>query len=245
MDTLYGFSVYLEPSYLFKGLKNSWDFKDIKFSIKENKIEVGFNHSNQEEQARNLVNLYIDFWAYGHEKNLATQFDHSWKLKEGAKLHQQHLDSKANTVPRVLTHTLLRGLTYHVSKKIDSSSFTNLVEDVHKILENESLAKVFKYFNEEVLDNERPLPGVYKIIEELSHSLGKIYGINKKENQIGKLASIAGETKSYIKDIIQTTQPVRHARTKATRKLTDKECVARTKILTEVYIKHLKSLKNK
>jgi hypothetical protein len=127
------------------------------------------------------------------------------------------------------TKVTIRGMARIVSPDFDSSRVSNSSALVRKSLRNKALAKALIYFSEEVVDDDRPLYGVYKALEELCHAAGG------QE----KLAQLASQTKKYVNDVMQTTQTTRHARPQAAQVLSDAECRERARILIEAYAKSI------
>jgi len=91
------------------------------------------------------------------------------------------------------------------------------------------LAKALRYFSEELLDDDRPLYGVYKVLEAICHAVGGW----------GKLAQLVNKPEKYVSDVRETTQLTRHARTQARQLLSDQECYACARILIDVFAKSI------
>jgi len=109
----------------------------------------------------------------------------------------------------------------------DSASFTNDSTLANKILADATLRDALKYYADEVLDAERPLYGIYKAIEVITDKLGK--------NGRRDLAAMIGEGKSYVDDLMETTQLTRHAVTSARHRISEDTCRQRAHRLIEAY----------
>ena len=110
-------------------------------------------------------------------------------------------------------------------------SVLNNTEMVKKCIKDRSLSKALRLYAEEVAEERRSLYGIYKIIEELAANLREVGGGDGSQ-LLGKLA---GHSKKYIKDLKQSTQHKRHARTQARKVLSEEECRKRVKIIIEAY----------
>jgi hypothetical protein len=114
----------------------------------------------------------------------------------------------------------------------DSASPANDTSMVNKALKDKTLKNALHYFSEEVVDDDRPLYGVYKALEVIAHHLGRRDGWRQ-------LGVLAGQNEAFVTDIRQTTQLQRHAVTSAHRRLTDDECKELAKILIHAYANSL------
>lgn len=131
-------------------------------------------------------------------------------------------DIRVNTVT-------MKGSGFIVSAGFDSAKLSSYSTQVSKSQKNPALAKALMYFSEEVVDSDRPLYGVYKALEELSHTLGGR----------DKLAALVNRPEKYVGDVMETTQHTRHARTQSRQLLSDAECRERARVLIEAYEKSI------
>jgi hypothetical protein len=97
-----------------------------------------------------------------------------------------------------------------------------------------ALESAILYYSKEVVDDDRPLYGVYKALEAMIDHLGQ----NQSDGRRA-LARLAGQPRSFIDDVIQTTQVRRHHGTTGTRRLTDEECRQRAKLLIDIFARSL------
>ncbi len=94
------------------------------------------------------------------------------------------------------------------------------------------MAKALQYFSEEVVDDERPLYGIYKAVEALCESLPGGRGA------LGMLAGCPNKKagKRYVDDIMQTSGLTRHHNDRNAQPiLTDAECKERARVLIEAF----------
>ena len=101
-----------------------------------------------------------------------------------------------------------------------------------------ALKSILYYFDEEVLDDEQPLYGIYKALEAIISYYQETYKLSETEAR-KKVAALAGQPLSYINDVIQTTQVKRHHKTLARRKLDDNECRNRAHLLIDLFARSL------
>jgi hypothetical protein len=119
----------------------------------------------------------------------------------------------------------------------DSRDLANAAELVEKALRNEPLRLALQYYNDEIVEIDRPLYGIYKAIEEITKHLGK-QGINDSRKYLGELA---GYDKQFVEDVMSTTNvgiDGRHySGYPGQRRLSNDECRERARILIEAYAK--------
>jgi hypothetical protein len=116
----------------------------------------------------------------------------------------------------------------------DSASFTGDAPMLQKAQRYAALKSALLYYSQEVVDDDRPLYGVYKALEAMIDHLGQ----NQSDGRRA-LARLAGQPRSYIDDVMQTAQVRRHHRTTGTRRLTDEECRQRAKLLIDIFARSL------
>ena len=101
------------------------------------------------------------------------------------------------------------------------------------------LAQALTYISEEVIDDDRPLYGVYKAIEALTEALvPPVTKKGKKNKGLGRkaLAKFAGSGEKYVGDVMQTAELTRHHNDPDARQvLTEDECRSRARLLIEAY----------
>lgn len=107
---------------------------------------------------------------------------------------------------------------------------------VNKALKNDALKAALQYFNDEVVDNNRPLYGIYKSIEAITKHLEK----NGAKNGRKELARLAGEKLKFVGDVMETANEFRHHEDKNSRVLLSKEeCRNRAFLLIKTFAKSL------
>ncbi|KKR33117.1 MAG: hypothetical protein UT66_C0045G0006, partial [candidate division CPR2 bacterium GW2011_GWC1_39_9] len=191
-------------------------------------VEIGYENEASEESARDVINQMVRLWSLAHNIKVSIDMNLKWTMRaDGGKNLSLGLNDgvKMQDFVRVNQTSLFVKACLVKPDLFDSSAFKNNLPLLRKSLTDKSLQKALIYFHEEVLDNERPLYGIYKAIEELCFAVGG------RE----KLARLVGQGVRYVDDLMQTTQIMRHARTQAKRVLVDEECRQRAKILIEAY----------
>jgi hypothetical protein len=203
----------------------------IKITIKDHVLEVGYQNEEDSERAIQLAKQFINAWIFDHDSKITVDLNQSWQVREDG--------GKAFAVYG--TATLIAGGSITISGQVVDSD-GNVVKQqnqniilMRKAASDNVLSKALKYYTEEVVDQDRPLYGVYKAIEELTSHLGELHKTNGKEC----LAKLVGQNRSFVSDLMETTQLQRHARTTARSRLTEQECRSRAKTLIQGYANSL------
>lgn len=238
-EKLFGFKGVITPTAVIKDLKETWEQAGISYSIMDGVFEVRYSNRDEKNKALQTAQLYIQSWNFQHDTKLSIDFNHYWEPKNGGgSLHNISLHDSIRFSDRVTTQTITHTLSFSVKAKIigksDSASFVANQNMVEKSLKSETLRKALQYYAEEVVDEKRPLYGIYKAIEVIVEELR---GKNKKKLGIQALAQKAHCSDNYIEDVLETTQIQRHAITRSRPLLTDQECRSRAKELISAYAK--------
>jgi hypothetical protein len=229
-------------NFPFKDLHETfYNEQGVEIEVKEGALFVGVDNVHHLEQAKSLAHLYLASWAVRHNLKISTDFNHEWKtIPQGNKDHFIGLQDGIQLIDRVQTQSVTHQVSFAVQAHIigvqphDSGSFTNENTIVLKALKYPALKNALTYYSEEVVDDKRPLYGVYKALEAMTDYLDP----NEKEGR-KKLAQLARKPFSYVDDVMQTTQVKRHHITKAIRKMSDEECRQRAKILIDAFASSL------
>lgn len=233
MKTSYGLRGRIIPAEIFNNYKESFQDGVFEIAIENNIIEIGYEDALLIDEARIKIGCYVNVKSFELERQLILNLDSSWgKATNGGKITKFSLSEtiyKAELQGITMTH-IIKGKS-RIIKQIDNRSFFQQKEVVDKIYKNSALCSALNYFNEEVVDNNKPLYGIYKAIEALVQEIGK----NGEE----KLGNLVGESKKYVTDIEQTAQLTRHHKTPAKKVLTDYECKERARNLIIAYIKSI------
>ena len=210
----------------------------IELEIKDGILYVGVDDETKLEEAKEVARLYLSAWSERQNIKVGVDFNHTWKTN--ARGIQDHFIKMYDYV-KVTDRVQIQAVTHQIEIRATASLVTQKMYDsaspaedtlmVNKALKDSTLKKALFYFSEEVIDDDKPLYGIYKAIEVISHKLGK-----DGRKQLGELA---GKSKTYVHDIMQTTDGQRHANPAGQRKLTDDECKERAKILINAYANSL------
>jgi hypothetical protein len=229
-------------NFPFKDLHETFYNQDgVELEINAGILSVGVDDEAKLEEAKALACLRLAAWSERQQIKTKVNFNHFWQTDSvGNKNHGLDLKDSVNPAEHLqmqtTTHQISLKVTYSIvtQQMIDSASFTNDEAIIQKAQKYPALKHALLYYNEEIVDDERPLYGVYKALEAITSSLHK----NEKEGR-KLLAKLAGQPFSFVDDVMQTTQVERHHTTSAIRKISDEECRHRAKILIDVFASSL------
>lgn len=230
-------------NFPFKDLQETfYNQGGIEIEIKDGIMFIGVDDESKLNSAKELARLYLSIWSERQNIKIGVDFNHTWKTNpQGGKDHFLELHDGVKVTERVQIQTVTHQVTMQGKARIvtqqmhDSASFTNDSPVLKKALKYPALKSALQHFSQEVVDDERPLYGVYKALEAITGYLDT----NEKEGR-KKLAGLAGQPFSYVDDVMQTTQTKRHNNTSAIRKLDDTECKQRAKILIDAFANSLR-----
>ena len=229
----YGFEGAINPSNLIKDLSEDWEENNVFYSIENAVFKAEFDKEEQKEAARKTANLFISSWNFNNNTHLTVDFDHSWKPGENTcRNHTLELSEKLtlnDSLKGIHKASSERGI--YVVGKFNSNSFMENSSLVSKALKDDALRKAIEFYSKEVTSSKRPLYGIYKAVESLTKHLDKEHP-RKGRTILGKLA---GKNKRFVDEIMQSTDFQRHSSPNTKKKLTDTECISRTKALILAY----------
>ncbi|MBZ5677159.1 MAG: hypothetical protein LAP61_23185 [Acidobacteriia bacterium] len=229
MNTKYGLRGAIVPPGPFKGKNESFASEGFPIEMEDGVIAIGFEDKADTDRAREIVWQYLEWFSAEHGVRHVADLNQSWEIKSnGTKaIGIEVSDTVKVTADIRVSQATIQGKAFIVTPAYDSAKLSTYSSLVEKSQRNPALAKALRYYSEEVLDDDRPLYGVYKALEELSHAVGGR----------GKLAQLANQPEKYVVDVMETTQLTRHARTPARQLLSNQECHARARLLIEAYAK--------
>lgn len=230
-------------NFPFKDLQETFYNQDgIEIEVKDSIMFIGVDDESKLDNAKELARLYLSIWSERQNIKVGVDFNHTWKTNpQGGKDHFLELHDSVKVTERVQIQTVthqanIQGKARIVTQEMhDSASFTNDSSVLKKALKYPTLKSALLHFSQEVVDDERPLYGVYKALEAITGHLDK----SEKEGR-KKLAGLVNQPLSYVGDVMQTAQIKRHNNTNATRKLEDSECKQRAKILIDAFANSLR-----
>jgi hypothetical protein len=190
MDTPFGLRGNIIPADLFTGYERTVVDDGITILVKEGVIEVGYNAAADEDTARLLVKSYMDALSLKMSFRVHANLHQSWQLVEGdARAWCVALEGETKPRGQLLNGTADVETTAAIAPAniYDCRVLANAVELVEKARRNEPLRLALQYYNDEIVETDRPLYGVYKAIEEITKHLGK-QGINDSRKYLGELA---------------------------------------------------------
>lgn len=232
-------------NFPFKDLNETLYVQDgIEIEIKEGNLSVGVDNQRKLQEANEIALLILSVWGFRQNLQTTVTFDHNWITnKDGSKNLYLSLGGTTTSQGRVSIEKItnqanITGKSRIISQKMyDSASFTNDLNLVVKALSNEALRNALAYYNNEVIEDDLPLYGIYKSIETITKYLEK----NGTENGREELGTLAGKNKKFVGDIMETAQKLtRHHEDKNARSLlSETECIERAKLLIEAFANSL------
>jgi hypothetical protein len=233
-------------NFPFKDLHETFYNQDgVELEIKGGVLYVGVDDEADLEAAKDLARLYLAAWSERQRIKTTVDFNHTWQTNsQGNKNYSLALGDNLKPVERLQMQTTTHQVTIKGTARIvtqqmhDSASFTHDVAMQQKAQKYPVLKDALLYYNEEIVDDDRPLYGVYKALEAIVTYLQTTYNLEKNDAR-KKLAGLAGQPRSYVIDVIQTAEVKRHHKTNSTRKISDEECQQRAKILIDAFASSL------
>jgi len=229
-------------NFPFQDLHETFYNQDgIEIEVRDGILSVGVDDKSELEEAKQLARLYIAAWSERQNFKITVDFNHTWQTNlQGQQHHQLEVVDHIGVSERLqiisTTHQISIPMTASLvtQQMYDSASFTNDTAIWQKAQKYPTLKSAIFYYSEEVVDDERPLYGIYKALEAITSFLHKNEKVGRK-----LLAQLAGQSFSYVDDVMQTTQIKRHHKTSSTRKISDEECRQRAKILIDAFASSL------
>ncbi len=245
MNTPFGFQGAIWSSVAFDGPTDTFTVDGITMTVEGGVFSVGYQREDQEQEARRLVAALIEAWMFRHNAKLSVDFNQSWRVE--ADRHRSvfvNLQGVARGTATAYGMVTVRDEHGNdVTQVINPYSFANDQRLAENAYNDHTLATALRYFVQEVIEDERPLYGIYKAIEEVTEHLAALHNRNrhKRDRKDGRqlLAALVGKSEGFVGDLMETTQLQRHARTPARRRLSNEECHARAKMLIEAYAQSL------
>ncbi len=231
----FGFEGTISPASVIKGLTERWEQDGISFSVENGVFKAEFSSKDQKNDALEAARLYVQLWSFHHDTRLTVKFHHFWGPKKNQGTHHSvSLSENVKVSDRVqIVHRVSSEVRARIVGKSDSASLMVNQSLVEKSLKDENLKRAIEFYSEEVVNERRPLYGIYKALEVLVDSLR---GSSKKKVGISKLGKLAGENAKYVQEILERTQLQRHANSPARDSLTEQECRNRARKLITAYV---------
>ncbi len=235
-------------NFPFKDLHETFYNQDsVELEINDGVLYVGVDNEANLERAKDFARLYLAAWSERQQIKITVDFNHAWQTNsQEVKNHRLELGDSVKPVERLQAQTTTHQITIKTTASIvtqqmhDSASFTHDTRMINKALNNAVLRNALMYFNEDIINDDKPLIGIYKAIQEIAIHLGT--GSESKGQE--ELAKLAGENVKYVKEITETAQIHRHsqewlAKKKAKAVLTEEVCRERAKILIDAFASSL------
>lgn len=231
VNTRFGLRGNILPGDLFKAADESFPFEGFEIEVKDGMIAIGFDNESDAGRARKGIKQFLAWFSLKNGVLYVADLNQSWEVKPD---NTERFDIAVADTGKLTVDTRVRlvktdGTGQVVSEVFDTPKLATYSDLVSKSLNNPALARALTYYTEEVLDSDRPLIGVYKVLEELWNEVGGP----------ARLAALVNQPPKYVKDVKQTAQTTRHARTAARQRLSDQECRERALILIEAVAKSI------
>ncbi len=201
-------------------------------------IEVGYTDAVDEARARVLVKIYMDALSLRMGFGMHANLHQSWQLVEGgARAWCVAVEGaiKPSGQIRIATADVETTAAIAPSNIYDSRDLANVAGLVEKALRNEPLRLALQYYNDEIVETDHPLYGIYKAIEEITKHLSN-QDTKKSRKYLGELA---GCDEQFVEEVMSTANvgiDGRHySGSPGKRQLSDDECRERARILIEAY----------
>jgi hypothetical protein len=236
MNTPFGLRGTIMPTDAFQGHVESISSGPFSISVENGVLEIGFDDEALADQARLTVSRYLSAVSLNCGRRLSAQLNQSWRKNPaggkdiGLSLSDQVPVSDAL---QMTTTAVSQTATARIVKAFNSRDLSNSSDLASKCDKDPALASALDYLNEEVIDDDRPLYGVYKALEALTETFAR--------DGRTQLAKLAGQDKKYVGDVMETAQTTRHHNDPDARSLlTEDECKHRATVLLLAYAKSIK-----
>lgn len=229
MDKLYGVSGKLEPDYPFIGLsKVILDSPEITVKISGGCISAEYMDPGDRTTAEETIIQILQIWSFKNGIRAKVDLNYSWQpTKDAHKTHSLAFKDE------IKVNSLFTGIIKHTIDGIiighDGFGDTKLL--LEKTSRDSVLAKAIAFYSEEVIEDGRPMYGIYKALEAITKNLGK--------NGRKRLAQLAGESEQYVDDVMQTANTTRHAVSHSSSVLSEEDCKQRARTLIDAYANSL------
>lgn len=219
METRYGIRAEIRGDFS-DGVTFESEQDKYLIEVKDKCITVGFEEEDGYSSAEKIARCWINLYALKNDVKLNINVNYNWfPTPNGGKRHLMSFAAEVRITGQA------QGLT-------PLNDFDD--EDISVILKHPYLQRSIEYYVQEVVDERRPMYGVYKSLECITHDLGS----RGRE----KLARIANVNKDFVRETFESTQSERHAHTDAQIRVTNEEAKNRAKILIVAYVQYLKSI---
>jgi len=169
MDKKYGLRGTIVP----QGVGDErFSFEGFQIETRDGVLEIAYADSADESRARDIVRQYLAWFSVHRGTRYTLDLDETWELKAGG------AKDIGIAVADVLRHddsirttkVSIKGVSCIATADFDSMRVSNASEMVRKSQSETALAKALMYLSEEVVDDDRPLYGIYKAIEALTEA---------------------------------------------------------------------------
>jgi hypothetical protein len=146
----------------------------VELEINNGVLYAGVDDETDLEEAKDLARRYLAAWSERQQIKTSVDFNHTWKTNsQGNENHSLEFGESVKPGERLQMQTTTHQVTIHGKASIvtqqmhDSASFTNDAAIVQKAQKYAALRDALLYYNEEIVDDDRPLYGVYKALEAI------------------------------------------------------------------------------
>lgn len=180
MSNLYGFSSKLQPAALFKKIEENWTTEDIAFNVKDGEFQVSYDDPTKQSLAEQLAKHFVQAFSLNENTKVTIDFNHTWKPSNTGRQYAISFQEKLELKYQI-SHTVHSERSAKVIGTDNNISFKVNEKIVIKMLQDPVLAEAIEHFTSEVVDDKRPLYGIYKSIEVITKHMGKHDGYGNRE----------------------------------------------------------------
>ncbi len=233
MSNLYGFSGKLQPASLFEKIEESWTTEDIAFNVKDGEFKISYDDPTKQSLAEQLAKHFIQAFSLNKNTKVTIDFNHTWKPSNTGRQFAISFQEKLELAYQI-KHTVHSECGAKITGTDNNISLKSNEKIVTKMLQDPVLAEAILHFTSEVVDDKRPLYGIYKSIEVITKHMDKHEGRKK-------LALLAEKPEQFVQDLMETANSQRHPTIKAQSKkvLSEQECQFRARLLIQAYMDSL------
>jgi hypothetical protein len=221
----------ISPADFFHNHSESFAHDRFQIKCEGGVLEINYEDPALEDKARELAHTYVAALSLLQLRRFTLQLSQPPRMDYNGVLCVSVEDSgtiRASESVRITAASSLPSGEEKVMEIYDSRNLHNAKDLVTKALKCPPLQKALEYFAQEVVDDERPLYGIFKALEVLAKDLGK----NGRE-ELGRMAE---RDKKYVDEVFETTQIARHSSGyDARQKLSAPECRERARELILAY----------
>src|SRR5262249_5980553 len=158
----------LRPDWLFQGHGEDFSDRDFSISIRDCDIEVEYDQELDGQRARDRVDRYVAALNLTSAFKISAVINASWKTcTDGTKHSYVRIEGSIKPTGRLMVGTVdvTTSASIATPKTYDSRNWSNVTDLARKAGQYPELALALKHYSERVVENNRPLSGIYQALE--------------------------------------------------------------------------------